>query len=215
MLFIGEEKYSKIKPYCEARANMSDVNLDIECSEVMFKKFDDNVVILFALKKANSIYKPESVTPNQLLALTLHTKTYETWTKDNPKTPTEPSELELLLIDVILNKKIVEFDKLYSGTICFNSMPSVVSAVKAMEKYDIFIKVEPKEGEAEFLKEAVQSTNGYGKGGYAKGQTEAEKLNDRTKWLMKHCGQPEDTLIKDFDPTKVEAVIAIASIIFL
>jgi hypothetical protein len=213
-LFLGQEKWSKLPPYLEGRVDYADTNIDLDVSECMFKKVDSGVAILFALKNVKICFKPEQYTENQLCYLIIHSEKYEVWTKDNPKTLTEPTPLELFLLDIILDKKAVELDKVYAGTISLNSGEAVIEAVKETEKYSILLKLTEKEGDPNFLKEAVESKNGYGKGGYAKGQTEYEKLTDRTKWLMKQCGQPEDTLIKDFDPTTVESMTAIMMYIF-
>jgi hypothetical protein len=213
-LFLGTENYSKFKPYLEGRVDYANTNDDLDVTECLFKKIDTGVAILFALKNIKICFKPEQYQENQLCYLILHKEKYEVWTKENPKTPTEPTELELFLLDLILEKKVVELDKLYTGTISLNSSSSVIEAVKQFEKYDILLKLTEKEGDPLFLKDATESKNGFGKGGYAKNQTEYEKLQDRTKWIMEQCGQPSDTKLKDFDPTTIDAVAAMLSFIF-
>jgi hypothetical protein len=214
MLFLGTENYSKFKPYLEGRIDYANTNDDLDVTECMFRKIDAGVLVLFALKNIKACFKSEQYTENQLCYLIIHSEKYETWTKENPKTPVEPTELELFLLDIILDKKAVELDKLYTGTLSLNSGAAVLSAVKATEKYSIILNLAEKEGVPDFLKDAVESKGGFGKGGYPKGQTEYEKLTDRIKWLMKQCGQPEDTLLKDFDPTTVESVAALLTFIF-
>lgn len=214
MLFAKEEKWSSHPPYLEARVNFADANDDLDVTECKFQKVDKGVLVLFALKNIKCLNKSEQYTENQLFSMLIHNEKYEVWTKENPKTPTEPTDLELLLLDIILEKEFVKLDTLYTGTLSFNSGATVLNAVKKKEAYDVFFALEEKEGDPDFLKAAVEGKNGFGKGGYAKGQTEYEKLTDRTDWLMVQCGQPKGTLLKDFDPTTVESISAVMSFIF-
>ncbi|MFB2921193.1 MULTISPECIES: hypothetical protein [Aerosakkonema] len=99
MVSLRDAKYSGFPGYKELSVDFSKINTSIEVKEGVIKKYDKFIVIFMVTDKIDDLWKPEEFKPSEPVLLVIHTSTYERWTKDNPKTPTEPSELELAIAE--------------------------------------------------------------------------------------------------------------------
>ena len=107
MANLRDAKYSGFPGFKELGIDWEKVNLSLELTEAAIKVYDDVIVLIFKTEDIPDLYKPELFKPLEPTLLIVHRTEYTRWTKDNPKTPTQPFELEVALADYILKQGLL------------------------------------------------------------------------------------------------------------
>lgn len=184
---IQNPNYSKAKPYTEITCDFVSDTCDLKIIEGRFAEVDGNYRLYACIEEIDGLKDTSKFKPNDLYYIDFHTKTYETWTMDNPKAPTEPALFEQI-VTAWLKEPTEEFNPLetFAGVISINTNKMFLKKIKDGKNSitDIFgvENIEP------LGKLQEVTTSGKG-GGYGKStQKERERLEDRYDFLVSTLG---------------------------
>lgn len=195
-MLLGKEEYSKFTPYRELTHSFLEGSPQITCAEIKFIAHDLGIVALFAATKITELYKSDEMPENALVYMVFHKEKYEIYdTKTRGRITVEPSPFEVLVNEFFANgegKTWIDEGSVFSGNLDIHSSDSALKQVTKLNAWDVIFSFTPVE-ESVLLKDAVASNGG--KKGYAAGQKEADKLNDRRLFLLKQLGITEDVTL--------------------
>jgi hypothetical protein len=192
-MLLGKEEYSKFLPYRELTHSFLEGSPQITCAEIKFISHESGIIALFAATKITELYKADDMATNQLVYMVFHSGEYELYDlKTKSRIKTQPSPFETLVIEYFTTgngKDWISENIVFSGTLDIHSADSVLKQVSKLNAWDVIFNLTPLE-ESVLLKDTVAGNGG--KKGYAAGQKEADKLNDRKLFLLKNLGITDD-----------------------
>lgn len=184
-VFIGNPAYSPVNGYAEIQGDMSVVNSTVHVTEGKVLKLDGGYAFCMIAKGITDMSKADSFKADTPVCWIAHSKEYTRWTKDNPKTVTQPTELETTLIQWLESDGSQWLEKSFKGELHLNGSSGVLHAVKKNNFWDAlatFTECEPS-----LVKDlAVGSSSGKRGGG--SGQTEQSRLADRLAFITTNVG---------------------------
>jgi len=134
---IKDAKYSGFPGFKELGIDFAKINLMIEMREAVVKKFDKMYVIFFATNSIDDLWKPEEFKSDEPVLLVIHTETYTRWTKENPKTPTEPTPLETAMVKWIETNWSAEIGAPFKGTLyLMSALAKSLNKVEGVKLFD-------------------------------------------------------------------------------
>lgn len=191
-VFLGKTDYSAYKGFAAIEADFRNVSGTISAQEICIKKHsgDDGYVIFMAADKITGMWKPETLKAGTLCYWHIHSKQYTRWTKENSKTPTEPSPLELTWIKFLESeegKKLLDIPQ--TGNINLGISEKILDFVTQNKEWVLLAELQSIP-ELKLLKDIPEAsgTSGGKKGGSSHSQKEGEKLTDRFNFLKTILG---------------------------
>jgi len=188
MLMIGKSEYSSCKPYIEVNTDFSTVNSDLHVEEAVFEKIESGYILKFKASKMTDVMK-DAFKESELYYLIFHTSEYTRWTKENPKSPTQPQLLEKVIsgyFETEAGKEIL--GKPFKAEITLTSAESYLNKVVKLEAYDMLLdKFELLEEAPSLVDATFQAAKGKGYSA-AKTESELEKLNGRLGFVSALLG---------------------------
>lgn len=194
-LWFGTEKkgFNQLGDFIHIEADWNTANSTFEFSAARLLKLDDgSIVVGMQATNITGVAGNVKVEYPFACAVTIHTGEYEIYdAKSKGKVKVQQSNLEKVFLKAFA-EAAVDFDKVYTGRIAFALNPVFAGDfLDGSVPMSVFMKnawavTDADEAAINSIKDLrlESSKNGSKGGGYAKGQSELEKLNDRVKFIQ-------------------------------